>query len=147
MSVYSGFGTRQQETFYNKITMRAIEMMSDRIIGFIKSDPFDDESWYLHLRKIFKYMEILESKKYLPPKFSAGFTKLMSNYKKHLNLPEVSTSTLTSRSFINQEMKDLNLTYGMLSEAHYNHRAESNKRFKSNNLDLGPAGINSENNK
>lgn len=62
MSVYSGFGTRQQETFYNKITLRAMEMLSDRLIAFIRADPFDEESWYYHLRKIFKYMEILESK-------------------------------------------------------------------------------------
>ena len=62
MSIYSGFSTRQQETFYNKITMRAIEMVSDRLISFIRTDPFDDENWYHHLRKIYKYMEIMEAK-------------------------------------------------------------------------------------
>lgn len=110
MSIYSGFGTRQQETFYNKITLRALEMLSDRVIAFIRADPFDEENWYYHLRKIFKYMQILETNKYLPPKFSSGISKLMSHYKKYINLPENSTSTLTSRSFfLNQEM---NKTYG-----------------------------------
>lgn len=81
MSIYSGFGTRQQETFYNKITLRAMEMLSDRIIALIRADTFDEESWYYHLRKIHKYMEILETKKYLPPKFSGGIAKLMKHYK------------------------------------------------------------------
>ena len=88
MSVYSGFSTRQQESFYNKISLRAIEMLSDRLIAFIRSDPFDEEAWYYDLRKIYKYMEILEGKKYLPPKFSVGISKLMKHYKKYINITE-----------------------------------------------------------
>lgn len=81
MSIYSGFATRQQESFYNKITMRAIEMISDRVIAFMRADAFDEETWYFHLKKIYKYMEILETKKYLPPKFSEGMGKMIKHYK------------------------------------------------------------------
>ena len=148
MSIYSGFGTRQQETFYNKITLRAMEMMSDRIISLLRSDPFDEESWYYHLRKICKYMEILEAKKYLPPKFSTGLNKLMSHYKRHLKLPEGSNSTLTSRSFfLNKEMKELNLTHGVFTDSSYKHRAESNNNIQIKNQDLGPTMPNSDNDK
>lgn len=116
MSIYSGFSTRQQETFYNKITLRAMEMLSDRIIALLRADAFDEESWYHHLRKIFKYMEILETKKYLPPKFSTGIGKLMTHYKRYMNLPETSNSTLTSRSlYLNQEMKEMQNNYNKFS--------------------------------
>lgn len=148
MSIYSGFGTRQQETFYNKITLRAIEMLSDRIISLLRSDPFDEESWYYHLRKIYKYMGILETKKYLPPKFSSGLDKLMNSYKHHLKLPSGSNSTLTSRSFfLNKEMKDLNLTHGVFRSSHNHGRAESNDIIQIKNQDLGPTMPNSENDK
>ncbi len=33
MSVYSGFATRQQETYYNKLVEKLILLLSDRIIN------------------------------------------------------------------------------------------------------------------
>lgn len=138
MSIYSGFGTRQQESFYNKITLRAMEMISDRLIAFIRSDPFDEEAWYFHLRKIYKYMEILESKKYLPPKFSSGLNKLIKHYKKHINLPET-TSTLTSKSFfLSNELKELNISNRALGLSESPFNREGNE----NNYNLIPQNMN-----
>jgi hypothetical protein len=128
MSIYSGFATRQQESFYNKIALRAMEMLSDRLIAFIRSDPFDEEAWYYHLRKIYKYMEILEAKKYLPPKFSSGVSKLIKHYKKYMNLPD-SNSTMTSKSFfLSNELRELNQSNGVLglSETPHNDANDSN---------------------
>ncbi|CAI2367822.1 unnamed protein product [Moneuplotes crassus] len=106
MSIYSGFGTRQQEGFYNKIMLRAMEMVSDRLIAFVRGDGFEEESWYFHLRKIFKYMEVMERQKYLDPKFSNGLRKLIKVYKKHLNIPD--NSTMTSRSLLlNSNKKEI----------------------------------------
>jgi hypothetical protein len=34
MSIYSGFGTRQQETFYNKLIEKVLEVLSDKILKF-----------------------------------------------------------------------------------------------------------------
>ncbi len=32
MSVYSGFGTRQQESFYNKLLEKALSLLVDRLV-------------------------------------------------------------------------------------------------------------------
>ena len=32
MSVYSGFATRQQETFYNKLLQKAFNILSERVL-------------------------------------------------------------------------------------------------------------------
>lgn len=33
MSVYSGFATRQQETFYNKLVEKLIQLMAERLLA------------------------------------------------------------------------------------------------------------------
>ena len=44
MSVYSGFATRQQESFYNKLIEKTLKLLTQRVIVFYKGgDPrFDD---------------------------------------------------------------------------------------------------------
>ena len=32
MSVYSGFATRQQESFYNKVVLKLLQIMQDKMI-------------------------------------------------------------------------------------------------------------------
>ena len=36
MSIYGGFVTRQQEQFYNRLTHKAIELLSERVISYVK---------------------------------------------------------------------------------------------------------------
>ena len=36
MSIYSGFATRQQETFYNKLLEKSIELMGEKIISLFQ---------------------------------------------------------------------------------------------------------------
>jgi hypothetical protein len=36
MSIYSGFSTRQQETFYNKLVERMIQLISFKLLFAIK---------------------------------------------------------------------------------------------------------------
>ncbi|CAI2370205.1 unnamed protein product [Moneuplotes crassus] len=129
MSIYSGFATRQQEGFYNKITLRVMEMISDRLIAFVRADPFDEESWYSHLRKIYKYMEVMERQKYLDPKFSHGIKKLIKVYKNHLNITD--NSTITSRSFyLNNNIKDY---------AHVNMESLQEKSIKEGSEERDPS--------
>jgi hypothetical protein len=40
MSVYSGFATRQQESFYNKLNEKLITLLCDRIIQTTNSGIF-----------------------------------------------------------------------------------------------------------
>lgn len=97
-----------KDSFYNKMLIKTLEMLSDRIIAFSRQDPFDEETWFRHLSKIYKYMNILEMNKYLEPKFTLSFGKLVSYFNNKLNLDEVnSTSTHTSNSFIKETKKEI----------------------------------------
>jgi hypothetical protein len=37
MSVYSGFGTRQQETFYNKMVEKSLHLLSKWLLQFFNN--------------------------------------------------------------------------------------------------------------
>ena len=67
MSVYSGFVTREQETFYYKLLDRTVLLMSKRLIAFFRNgrsfqmlilldEMYDDRDWVKKMRKIFKFM-------------------------------------------------------------------------------------------
>jgi hypothetical protein len=43
MSIYSGFATRQQEGFYNKLIEKCFQLMSSRLIAFFKGDQAQDD--------------------------------------------------------------------------------------------------------
>ena len=97
-----------KDTFYNKMLIKTLEMLSDRIIAFSRQDPFDEETWFHHLNKIHKYMNILEINRYIEPKFTLSYGKLVSYYNNKMNLDEVqSTSTHTSNSFIKETRKEI----------------------------------------
>lgn len=74
--------TRQQETFYNKLVSKVLQLCSDRIIAFDRKDQFDSDAWSKHLYKIFKYMKGMEENKHLEPSFSNDFNKLVLYLKK-----------------------------------------------------------------
>jgi hypothetical protein len=40
MSVYSGFGTRQQETFYNKLLEKSLLLLTKRLLQFFNNGEF-----------------------------------------------------------------------------------------------------------
>jgi len=41
MSVYSGFATRQQETFYYKLLFKSVELMGARILAFYNTGTWN----------------------------------------------------------------------------------------------------------
>jgi hypothetical protein len=54
MSVYSGFATRQQESFYNKLLEKTFELMSFKLISFHKlseengmAAATEQDKWFL----------------------------------------------------------------------------------------------------
>ena len=104
MSVYSGFTTRQQEGFYNKVLERIIQLMAVKLMQTIKaldeatasklgSSPQkglgdspavlavvgseSERKWFGHLRKLYKAMYSMDKQKYLEPKFSTSLYPLM----------------------------------------------------------------------
>ena len=61
MSIYSGFGTRQQETFYNKLTFKLVELMCNKLTGQYNGlIQFDEKSFARKVVKIFRTMRKME---------------------------------------------------------------------------------------
>ena len=72
MSVYSGFGTRQQETFYNKLIEKSFSLLCERIMQFYRGEdaPVNEMKFVKHIRKIVKYMAVLDRSKFMAPRLS-----------------------------------------------------------------------------
>ena len=82
MSVYSGFGTRQQETFYNKMVEKSLHLLSKWLLQFFNNGEWgcisyvdlelvlDEREWAKKIKKIYKFMSVMDQQKHLPPKFS-----------------------------------------------------------------------------
>jgi hypothetical protein len=81
---------------------KTLEMLSDRIIAFSRQDQFDDTTWFRHLSKIYKYMNIIEMNKNLEPKFTLSYEKLIGYHDKQHIDDNKSNSTHTSNSFIKE---------------------------------------------
>ena len=112
MSVYSGFSTRQQEGFYNKLLERMIQLMAVKLIQTIKAldeatapksgTPQKGEGdspavlavvgseaerkWLAHVRKIYKAIYSMDKQKYLDPKFSTSLYPMMKFLVKRFGL-------------------------------------------------------------
>ena len=59
MSVYSGFTTRQQETFYNKLLEKVLGIVISKLIEIYplsESGCFTDLKFAKNIRKIYRYL-------------------------------------------------------------------------------------------
>lgn len=101
MSIYSGFATRAQETFYNKLVFKLVEMLQQRVasffigrkypifkgfhLGFETDMAFDEGMFAKKLLKLHRTLKKLETNKYLEPHMSCAFEELvevlLNNYK------------------------------------------------------------------
>lgn len=71
MSIYSGFGTRQEESAYNSIIEATIKLMQSKVSLIFKNDKQAiDPSFKIQLLKNYEMLIKLEKHKYLEPKFS-----------------------------------------------------------------------------
>ena len=88
MSVYSGFGTRQQESTYSKAIYNTLFLLQLRIYKLFKGgkysqlehafiiEKFDDIKFGKVLTKLYARMFTMEQVKYLPPKYSFAMKDL-----------------------------------------------------------------------
>ena len=110
MSVYSGFATRQQETFYNKLIEKTLFLMGEKLIFFFAlhgNEIGEDHSkFFKHIRKIHKYLANMDRQKYIAPKFSESLEPLSNHIK--FNCDSETTSTLTSNFSVFKANGDLN---------------------------------------
>ena len=95
MSIYSGFATRAQETFYNKLVFKLIELLQQRVYAYmigrkfyfqmipqiliasLASDlAFDEGMFAKKILKVHRTLRKLETNKYLEPHMSYAFEDL-----------------------------------------------------------------------
>lgn len=86
MSIYNGFGTRQQESSYNKALYNTIFLLQLRISKLFKGgkspsrlyglEKFDDIKFGKVLTKLYARLFTMEQTKYLPPKYSYALKDL-----------------------------------------------------------------------
>ena len=82
MSIYNGFGTRNQETTYNKLLYNLAFLLQHSLIKLLmklnleenseifQPDEFNETSFKKNFIKLVTKLKALEQYKYLPPKFS-----------------------------------------------------------------------------
>eukprot|EP00347_Sterkiella_histriomuscorum_P022805 403337088 len=101
MSVYSGFATRQQESFYHKLLQKTYQLLTTRLISFYKGESISEEvKWAKQIRKLYKYLALMDKTKYLEPKFSETLEPFSSFLKKHLEMDNNSTITSNLSHFL-----------------------------------------------
>ena len=78
MSIYSGFGTRQEESAYNSIVEATIKLMQTKVAGSLNNDKQSiDPSFKIQLLRYYEMMTKLEKHKYLEPKFSEAIREVV----------------------------------------------------------------------
>lgn len=89
MSVYSGFSTRSQESYYDTLCMSLIVSLSQRVLKALRHEAVDDEKFSKTIANIYKKLTEIELHKYIPPKVSeclqdlAGFCHKNFNTRPH----------------------------------------------------------------
>jgi hypothetical protein len=80
MSVYSGFSTRYQESQYNRLIQKLIDLLQYRVKANIKDFRINDHSWGKQFLSIYQQMAEMEVHKYLNPKFSESCKEIVKLY-------------------------------------------------------------------
>jgi hypothetical protein len=77
MSIYSGFGTRQQETAYNTLVESTIKLLQGKVLSNLQENGENDSLFKMQLLKNYDLLLKLEAHKYLLPRFSESIKKLV----------------------------------------------------------------------
>lgn len=97
MSIYGGFGTRQQESQYNYLVESIIRLLQNKAAGYIKGDASIEDSYKNQVINLYDAMVRLENHKYLDPKYSESFKDMVRVFKSSqrisVNESEIRTST------------------------------------------------------
>ncbi|CAI2365004.1 unnamed protein product [Moneuplotes crassus] len=80
MSIYSGFGTRQQEESYNKNLYHIIFLLQLKITKEFMSQSIGDEKFEKVFKKLYMRLSANDNSKYLPPRFSYAMKDLAEYY-------------------------------------------------------------------
>ena len=102
MSIYSGFGTRQEESAYNSLVESTIKLLQAKVSSNLKNDKEVDPLFKIHLLKNYEMMIKLEKHKYLDPKFSDAIRDVVVKIvKDQVSIPLEKSENLPMRKSFN----------------------------------------------
>lgn len=118
---FSGFATRQQETFYNKLLEKAVSLTVNKLIEMIRLNPgiFNpnldvDLKFIKHIRKIYKYLEKMEIQKTQEPKFGESLEPIYKFFKENYEVHSDALSQSNSEHSVLRSIganKGLNMSF------------------------------------
>lgn len=80
MSIYSGFAKRSQETVYNKLVFKALDMLSNYVYATrFNKTLFDEIKFPKKMLKLYKALNYMEKHKHLEPNMSVAIHHLAKN--------------------------------------------------------------------
>lgn len=136
MISYSGFATKQQETFYTKLLEKAVSLTTNKVIELIKFNPEifnankeSDLKFIKHIRKIFKYMSQMENQKLNEHKFAEHLEPLYNYFKENF---EIQSDILSQTNSDQSLFKNFGIHKMMPS---YTSQGTDSKNGKNNYLD------------
>ena len=122
MSIYSGFGTRQQETTYNLLIENTIHLLQTKVVANLKNESENENLFKMQLLKNYDMLVKLEAHKYLQPKFSESIketvvyiirgqinspkspSEFMLNFKESDNMKKSATSMRISEFYTERSL-------------------------------------------
>ena len=112
MSIYSGFSTRMQESMYNKLIERLIELLQYRVRASLYKREINEYSWGRQFSSVYNQLAELEIHKYLDPKFSKSVKEIARYYqtspkKRLLNYPTVNRNFTKSPKSSSKNIKKI----------------------------------------
>ncbi|CAI2387861.1 unnamed protein product [Moneuplotes crassus] len=124
MSIYNGFRTRALEDNYLQCFFKLCELVQFRLVCFYTRgfesqntgpEEMDDQVIFAKILRYLRRMNKLESKKYLPPKFSKAFVDLwgyIDSRNVEISNSEISTTKNTFRNLTRSELFHKNARFG-----------------------------------
>ena len=76
MSIYSGFAKRSQETIYNRLVYKTLEIFANFALDLKAHRPVDEQAFSKKIVKAYKALNYFEKHKHLDPHMSNAFSSL-----------------------------------------------------------------------
>ena len=99
MSLYSGFSTKNQESFYDNLCISLITNLSQRVLKALRHEPCDDAQFSRTITSIYQKLVETELQKFLPPKASECISDLAAYCKKNNTHRAYSNESEMTRKF------------------------------------------------
>ena len=147
MSIYSGFSTRQQESQYNSLIERLLNLLQYRVKATINNLEVNEYTWGKKFAAVYRSMVELEFHKYLDPKFSRSCKDIARHYypsptRKLANYPSIGRYLTDPRRSNNNDKQShvLKRSQKETPEKKYNYYGRIMNTFLENGRKSQPPG-------